>query len=147
MKLTINEVNLNEKGVVVMKKALLTILLVSVIVFVSISFMAASCVVSPGPGPGLYTITVTNQSGVQLLLEIHDDLIFDWIVRQTTVGSWWNATNSISGEPGYYLRVKNMSNGLYLQFPSGHSWWYISGSQSFTVEAGGGGGGWVTEGR
>jgi len=126
-----------------MRKALLTVLLVSMIVFVSISFMGASCVVGPGPGPSYYTLTVVNQSGVTLRLEIHDDLIFDWIVRQETVGNWWNASSSILGEPGYYLRVRNMSTGTYLQFSSGNTWWYITGSQSFTVESGG----WVTEAR
>ncbi|MEA1883870.1 MAG: hypothetical protein U9N62_05035 [Thermotogota bacterium] len=40
-----------------MRKALLTVLLVSVIVFVSISFMAASCIVGP-IGPVRYTVTV-----------------------------------------------------------------------------------------
>lgn len=126
-----------------MRKALLTVLLVSVIVFVSISFMAATCTINPGPGPVLYTLTVTNQSGVPLRLEIHDDLIFDWTVSFATVGSSWNATNSIAGEAGYYLRVKNMDNDLYLRFDSGNTWWHIVGSQSFTVEAGG----WVTEAR
>ncbi|MFP4460779.1 MAG: hypothetical protein ACLFQE_01115 [Thermotogota bacterium] len=126
-----------------MRKALLTVLLVSVIVFVSISFMGASCTVTPGPGPTLYTLTVTNQSGDELRLEIHDDLIFDWIVRQAFVGNSWNASNSIAGEAGYYLRVRNLSTGSYLEFSSGNTWWYITGSQSFTVT----GGGWVTEAR
>jgi hypothetical protein len=56
-----------------MRKALLTVLLVSVIVFVSISFMGASCTINPGPGPALYTLTVTNQSNIPLTLKIFDD--------------------------------------------------------------------------
>ncbi len=126
-----------------MRKVWLNVLIVSAIILVSISFMAASCTVTPGPGPTMYTLSVTNNSGVPLRLEIHDDLIFDFLIRQQAVGNWLGATGSISGEGGYYFRVRNMNTGAYLQFNTGNTYWYIAGSVSFTV----GGGGWVTEAR
>jgi len=57
-----------------MRKALLTVLLVSVIVFVSISFMGASCTVTPGPGPGTsYLIRLVNNYSHTYWLEIYDN--------------------------------------------------------------------------
>jgi len=127
-----------------MKKALLRFMMVMAVVLLVFGFSAASCTVTPAPTPTTYyTMSVTNQSGVPLRLEIHDDLVFDWIVRSANVSSTWNAYQTIQGEAGYYFRVRNMNTGQYLQFSGGNTWWYISGSTGFTVT----GGGWVTAER
>lgn len=128
-----------------MRKALLTVLLVSVIVFVSISFMGASCTINPGPGPALYTLTVTNQSNIPLTLKIFDDSFFNSLVRQVGVGTVWpNNEGNIVGESGYYLRVQNANTLNYLEYSPGVTWWRITGSQSFVVTTAGG---WVIEER
>ena len=127
-----------------MKKALLRFMMVMAVVLLVFGFSAASCTVTPAPTPTTYyTMSVTNQSGVPLRLEIHDDLVFDWIVRSDNVSSTWNAYQTIQGEAGYYFRVRNMNTDQFLQITVGKTWWYIAGNYSFTVEAGG----WATAER
>jgi|SRR6056297_2968462 len=127
-----------------MRKAFLTVLLVSVIVFVSISFMGASCVVGPGPGPGptLYQITLTNTFGEPVTIQVWDTTAWSTIQdsKYVPIGS----TRSVFGYYGEYFRVygENFPQGYYTFSSTGNTWYMITGNKSFS-----GGGGWVTEGR
>jgi len=126
-----------------MRKAFLTVLLVSVIVFVSISFMGASCTVTPGPGPTYYTITVTNQSGINLALEIYDNPS-DFVSKFSVLVNPFQ-TNSLTADYGDYVKIWDATSGIYLNLPpSYNTYMFINSSIEFTV---GSGGGWVTEGR
>ena len=123
-----------------MRKAFLTVLLVSVIVFVSISFMGASCVVTPGPGPVLYTITLTNTFAEPVTIEVWDTN--SWVTIQDSEYVPMGATRSVFGYYGQYFRVlgETIPKTYYIFTSTGNSWYMITGNKSFN-------GGWVTEAR
>jgi len=118
-----------------MRKALLTVLLVSVIVFVSISFMGASCTVGP-VGPVTYTVTVNNTFGVTVTMEIWNSAQ-NAVVASAVVGV--GGTGQLQATAGQYLRILQWGGWGYYVFPSTLTTWYLI--------PGSGGGGWVTEMR
>lgn len=128
-----------------MRKALLTVLLVSVIVFVSISFMGASCTVTPGPGPGTtYLIRLVNNSSHTFWLEIYENP-GDFVAKlDVFVGAF--SQGSLYGDYGDYVKIFDITLGQYLLLPPSFTStsMFINSGVTFTVGAGGG---WVTEER
>ncbi len=127
-----------------MRKALLTVLLVSVIVFVSISFMGASCVVGPvGPG-GPYLIRLVNNSSNSYYLEIFENPTDLFAKISQYAGPF--TTVSAYGDYGDYVKIySNAAMSFMLLPPSFTSTnMFINSGVTFTI---GGGGGWVTEER
>ena len=128
-----------------MRKALLTVLLVSIIVFVSISFMGASCTVSPGPGPGTtYLIRLVNNSSGGFWLEIYENPGDFTPKLDRYVGSY--STGSLYGEYGDYVKIYDLMGSSYLWLPPSFSSksMFINSGVTFTI---GSGGGWVIEER
>lgn len=115
-----------------MRKALLTVLLVSVIVFVSISFMAASCIV--GPVTLFYDLTVENQYGLELVLEIHRNPTVPSLERQVFVPANFGSTRVIAGESGYYLKVWGPWGYLPFDGQFGNDYELITEDKSFLVD-------------
>lgn len=98
-----------------MRKALLTVLLVSVIVFVSISFMGASCIVGPGPGPTTYSLTIINDSGSTIRILYNGSVYWSTVNPGTT---YWDE----------FVPVNTIINAQYY---SVGSWYNIQGSDKF----------------
>lgn len=100
-----------------MRKAFLTVLLVSVIVFVSISFMAASCIVTPGPGPNTYTLTIYNNTTTYPIR-----IIYNGVVVSNVVYSGNTYLDSVA--------IGTNVDAQY-EFPtSSNQWYYIRGASN-----------------
>jgi hypothetical protein len=128
-----------------MRKALLTVLLVSVIVFVSISFMGASCTVSPAPGPGTsHLIRLDNNSSNSYYLEIFESLTAPFPYIQKYTGPY--TTTSAYANYGDYVQIYSNAGSYYLLLPPSFTsnYMFVNSGITFTI---GSGGGWVIEER
>lgn len=128
-----------------MRKALLTVLLVSVIVFVSISFMGASCTVSPAPGPGTsHLIRLVNNSSNSYYLEIFESLTAPFPYIQKYTGPY--TTTSAYANYGDYVQIYSIAGSYYLLLPPSFTsnYMFVNSGITFTI---GSGGGWVIEER
>jgi type 1 fimbria pilin len=129
-----------------MKKAFLSIGIVCLIVFLSVSFTAATCTVAPGPVVTYYTQFLNNNSGVPVYIEVDMDMIFGGLVRTSSI-IYSGQQGSVAAENGYYIRVRNANTGQYLTFNPPNTgdatYYWINTSNTFTIS----GGGWVSPAR
>jgi hypothetical protein len=115
-----------------MKKALLSVGAVCLVIFLAVSFSAATCTVTPGP-ISLYKISLTNTYGENLRIEIWDTT--GWVTRE----DWQDVpftfpiytTGSVYGYYGQYFRVYSYNTLSYYTFiATGNTWYLITGTES-----------------
>lgn len=91
-----------------MRKIWLNVLMVSAIILISISFMAASCTVTPGPGMG-YSVRIENNLASNIYIELYGDSYFSTVFA--------NGARTISNiSPNTLFRLHNGFD--YFVFPT-----------------------------
>jgi len=131
-----------------MKKTLLSVGAVCLIIFLTITFSAATCTIAPDPGPVVtyYTQTVINKSLVPVYIEVDMDMIFGGLVRTSSI-IYSGQPGSVLAENGYYIRIRNANTGQYLSFNPPNTgdptYYWVSNGNIFTISSGG----WVSSER
>ncbi len=92
-----------------------------------LSFSACSITIAPLS----YTVNVTNASAVQIRLEVYPDTTTNNLISSVVVDSL--NPGAIEVPPNYYLRIRNLTNDVFAQFPGPLEYWQITQAIACTV--------------